>query len=82
MAGRELAERDVLPIQAESRLSRAVVRTVALEAAVREDRLDVKIEIDQLGHAGDVRGAAAAGRCRHERGNGYANDELPGTGER
>ena len=39
----------------------AVVRAVALEAAVRQERLDVEVEVDPIGHAGDRRRLPVAG---------------------
>ena len=61
------------------RLARAVVGAVTLEAAIRQDRADVKVEVHALGHARHVaRGRASAPRQRecqyHEQ---YASHRLP-----
>ena len=52
-ARRQLAKGDLAHIQAEAGLAHAVVGTVALEAPIREERLDVEVEVDDVGHAGD-----------------------------
>ena len=66
-AGGEIAEGAVLLIEAEAGFADAVVRTVALEAAVREDRADVEVEIDALRHAGDEGRPRAAAARAHRR---------------
>ena len=42
----------VLRVEPQAGLARAIVGAVALEAAVREDRPHVEVEVDDVGHAG------------------------------
>jgi hypothetical protein len=68
MARLQRGQRRRLHVETQPALALAVVRTVALEAAVREDRLDVEVEVDPVGHAGDRR------RRRSAAGGGSADD--------
>ena len=52
----------------------AVVRPVALEAAVREDRLDVEVEVDPIGHTGDRRRLPVAGGHAEAQAQGHDTD--------
>ena len=66
-ARRQLAEGDLAHVQAQAGLAHAVVGTVALEAPIREERLDVEVEVDDVGHAGDGDRHRLATRDRDQR---------------
>ena len=61
MARLQRRQRRCLHVEPQPALALPVVRTVALEAAVREERLDVEVEVDPIGHTGDRRRLPAAG---------------------
>ena len=77
VAGGELAERDVLDVEAEAGLALPLVGSVALEAAVREDRLDVEVEVDAIGHAGDRGRGGPAARQRPDADRGAQHGAAP-----
>ena len=57
-----------LHVEPQTRLAHAIVGTVALEAAVRQDRLDVEVEVDAIRHARQTRTGLAGADDEEERG--------------
>ena len=57
---------DLFAVEPQPAFAHAIVRTVALEAAVRQDRLDVEVEVDDVGQSSDGRcGGPPAATARH-----------------
>ena len=76
MAGGQRGKRALFRVEAQAALARAVVRAMALEALVRQDRPHVEVEVHLRRHAGHLRRGRTA-RGSADRGDGQGLRRPP-----